>query len=64
MVVCFDFKVVIELNFVIKLPFDLSYYQDLPLGLMDDIYDWLGKYGQRIDELEEVRSNGMRNFQL
>jgi len=28
--------------------------QDLPLGLMDDIYDWLGKYGQRIDELEEM----------
>ena len=21
---------------------------------MDDIYDWLGKFGQRIDEVEEV----------
>eukprot|EP00794_Sanderia_malayensis_P011150 gene11150-12322_t len=28
--------------------------QDLPLGLMDDIYDWLRKFGQRIDELEEM----------
>ena len=28
--------------------------KDLPLGLMDDIYDWLTKYGQRIDEVEEV----------
>ncbi|XP_065056333.1 NADH dehydrogenase [ubiquinone] iron-sulfur protein 2, mitochondrial-like [Rhopilema esculentum] len=28
--------------------------QDLPLGLMDDIYDWLLKFGQRIDEVEEM----------
>ncbi|XP_070551492.1 NADH-ubiquinone oxidoreductase 49 kDa subunit-like [Ptychodera flava] len=28
--------------------------QDLPLGLMDDIYDWAKRYSQRIDELEEM----------
>ena len=28
--------------------------QDLPLGLMDDIYDWAVKYSARIDEFEEV----------
>ncbi|XP_055330892.1 NADH-ubiquinone oxidoreductase 49 kDa subunit-like [Paramacrobiotus metropolitanus] len=27
---------------------------DLPLGLMDDIYDWAIKYNQRLDELEDV----------
>lgn len=27
---------------------------DLPLGLMDDIYDWAVKFPARIDELEDV----------
>ncbi|KAL7294874.1 hypothetical protein TKK_0011798 [Trichogramma kaykai] len=29
---------------------------DLPLGLMDDIYDWASKYGERIDEVEDLLS--------
>lgn len=28
--------------------------QDLPLGLMDDIYDWCTKFNQRIDEVDDV----------
>lgn len=27
---------------------------DLPLGLMDDIYDWASKYSERLDEVEDV----------
>lgn len=27
---------------------------DLPLGLMDDIYDWASKYSQRLDEVEDL----------
>merc|ERR1712133_56897 len=27
---------------------------DMPLGLMDDIYDFTAKFGERIDEMEEV----------
>lgn len=27
---------------------------DLPLGLMDDIYDFTSKFGERIDEMEDV----------
>ena len=30
-------------------------YQDLPLGLMDDIYDFIKQFSIRIDEVEEVR---------
>ena len=29
-------------------------YQDLPLGLMDDIYDFIKQFSIRIDEVEEV----------
>ncbi|KAK6173757.1 hypothetical protein SNE40_017159 [Patella caerulea] len=29
-------------------------YQDLPLGLMDDIYEFITKFGQRIDETDAV----------
>lgn len=29
-------------------------YQDLPLGLMDDIYDFITQFSTRIDEVEEV----------
>ena len=28
--------------------------QDLPLGLMDDIYDWAIRFSARLDEMEEV----------
>ncbi|XP_075210527.1 NADH dehydrogenase (ubiquinone) 49 kDa subunit [Lycorma delicatula] len=28
--------------------------QDLPLGLLDDIYEFISKFGQRIDETEDV----------
>ena len=30
--------------------------QDLPLGLMDDIYDFITKFSTRLDEVEEVCS--------
>ncbi|KAL9965508.1 hypothetical protein ACROYT_G029314 [Oculina patagonica] len=30
---------------------------DLPLGLMDDIYDWSTRFSQRIDDLEEMLTN-------
>jgi len=28
--------------------------QDIPLGLMDDIWDFMSKFGQRMDEVEEM----------
>ena len=31
------------------------FFQDLPLGLMDDIYDWSSKFAERVDDLEEVK---------
>ncbi|XP_063707495.1 NADH-ubiquinone oxidoreductase 49 kDa subunit [Culicoides brevitarsis] len=27
---------------------------DLPLGLLDDIYDWTRKFGQRLDEIDDL----------
>lgn len=32
-------------------------YQDLPLGLMDDIYDFIKQFSTRIDEVEELLTN-------
>lgn len=29
----------------------------MPLGLMDDIYDWASKFSQRIDEVDALVSN-------
>jgi len=29
-------------------------HQDLPIGLMDDIYDFLTKFGERLDEVEDL----------
>ena len=29
-------------------------FQDLPLGLMDDLYDFISKFGQRIDEVDDL----------
>jgi len=31
--------------------------QDLPLGLMDDIWDFMSRFGERIDEVEEMLTN-------
>jgi len=31
--------------------------RDLPIGLLDDIYEWMSKFGQRIDEVDDVLSN-------
>lgn len=32
-------------------------HQDLPIGLMDDIYDFSRKYAERLDELEDLITN-------
>lgn len=29
--------------------------QDLPMGILDDMYDWAVRFSARIDELEEVK---------
>merc|ERR1712223_1430030 len=29
-------------------------HQDLPIGLMDDIYEFCTKFGQRLDEVEDL----------
>ena len=29
-------------------------FQDIPLGLMDDIYEFTSKFGQRLDEVEDM----------
>lgn len=29
-------------------------HQDIPLGLLDDIYDFISKFGERLDEAEDV----------
>jgi NADH dehydrogenase (ubiquinone) Fe-S protein 2 len=29
-------------------------HQDLPIGLMDDIYDFCAKFGERLDEVEDL----------
>jgi len=31
--------------------------RDLPIGLLDDIYEWMSKFGQRIDEVDDVLTN-------
>lgn len=36
--------------------------QDLPLGLMDDIYDWGIRFSTRIDEMEEVAIAFLHNL--
>jgi NADH:ubiquinone oxidoreductase subunit D len=28
--------------------------QDMPLGLMDDIYEFISKFGERLDEMEDL----------
>merc|ERR1719431_2204302 len=29
-------------------------HQDIPIGLLDDIYDWITKFGERLDEVEDL----------
>jgi len=29
-------------------------HQDIPIGLLDDIYDFISKFGERLDEVEDV----------
>src|SRR5438552_19060259 len=29
-------------------------HQDLPIGLLDDIYQWATQFGDRVDEIEEL----------
>uniref|UniRef100_A0A8C5HBF7 NADH dehydrogenase [ubiquinone] iron-sulfur protein 2, mitochondrial n=1 Tax=Gouania willdenowi TaxID=441366 RepID=A0A8C5HBF7_GOUWI len=36
---------------------DLGLFQDMPLGLMDDIYEWCKNFSIRIDEVEEMLTN-------
>jgi NADH dehydrogenase (ubiquinone) Fe-S protein 2 len=31
-------------------------FQDIPLGLMDDIYQFIEQFGQRIDEVDDLLS--------
>ncbi len=38
--------------------------QDLPLGLMDDIYEWCKNFSIRIDEVEEVNDWHCSNFPM
>ena len=28
--------------------------QDIPIGLLDDIYDFITKFGERLDEVEDL----------
>ena len=28
--------------------------QDIPIGLLDDIYDFCSKFGERLDEVEDL----------
>lgn len=30
------------------------FVKDIPIGLLDDIYDFLRKFGERLDEIEDV----------
>ena len=34
--------------------------QDLPLGILDDIYHFIQQFSARIDKVEEVRGGGAR----
>ena len=31
-----------------------SYHQDIPIGLLDDIYEFISKFGERLDEVEDL----------
>lgn len=36
----------------------------MPIGLMDDIYDFISKFAERIDDLEEVILQQIQQFHL
>ena len=40
-----------------RLMCNVFFFQDMPVGLMDDIYDFISKFAERIDDLEEVLYN-------
>lgn len=42
----------------------IIFYQDMPIGLMDDIYDFISKFAERIDDLEEVILQQIQQFHL
>lgn len=49
-------------NIVIKVSF--LCFQDFPLGLMDDIYEWCKNFSIRIDEVEEASLKNVRQISL
>ena len=32
-------------------------HQDIPIGLLDDIYEFISKFGERLDEVEDLVTN-------
>lgn len=40
----------------------MNVFQDMPLGLMDDIYEWCKNFSIRIDEVEEVSHRAVASF--
>lgn len=42
----------------------IIFYQDMPIGLMDDIYDFISKFAERVDDLEEVILQQIQQFHL
>ena len=42
----------------------IIFYQDMPIGLMDDIYDFISKFAERLDDLEEVILQQIQQFHL
>ena len=42
----------------------IIFYQDMPIGLMDDIYDFISKFAERLDDLEEVILQQIQKFHL
>ena len=32
-------------------------HQDIPIGLMDDIYEFISKFTERVDEVEDLVTN-------
>ena len=49
-------KIQLGLNLFWPVYMYMSYffYKDMPLGLLDDIYDFISKFGQRLDEVDDV----------
>ena len=47
--------IVLGLNKMLILSF--SSLKDIPIGLMDDLYQFIGRFGERLDEVEDVLTN-------